>query len=324
MNTHTLERTDDGWRCSVCLWDWKQPPVSRCPGIPRMSAAWLLTYTQLHKKGLKPVDRDKPDACYYRSSTKEFIWLYDERLALPRRKETEAQKEGHKRAWATMQEQYRCSRCETVPDSLADLKRFHKGGLCENCAEWLAYEEEQRELEEHIETAHHEAVTWAMSMTRERDDWVLLDTETTDLYGYVVEIAVIDAHGRRLFQSLVNPRWRVAPAARAVHGISDSRLAEAPTLPDIWSEMWEAIGRRTLLIAYNAAFDRETVERDAKRWLLRFPAVEWECAMLQYAAWFGEWSDYHGDFKWQRLPGGSHTALGDTIATHRLIQRMAG
>jgi len=58
MESHVLERIQGGWRCSVCLWDWKRSPVSRCPGVPRMSAEWLLTFTQLHKKGLKPVDRD--------------------------------------------------------------------------------------------------------------------------------------------------------------------------------------------------------------------------------------------------------------------------
>ena len=323
MKAHTLEKIPSGWRCTVCLWDWKQAPDSRCPGVPRVSADYLLTYTQLRKKSLKPPDRDKPDACYYRYSSKEFIWLYDERQALPRRKETEAQREGHKRAWATVQEQYRCPQCGRAPDSLAELSWFHKGGyLCVNCAEWQAYEDEQRQIDEDIERAHRETSQWAAEMLT-RDDWVIIDTETTDLYGYLCEIAVIDSRGHILFHSLVNPKWRITPGARAVHGLSDKQLASAPTLPEIWSELWEAIGRRTLILSYNADFDQSTIERDARRYLLRMPAVEWECLMIAYAGWYGEYSDYWHDFKWQPLLGGDHSALGDARAALDLLQGMA-
>ena len=96
------------YRCTVCLWTWKAAPGSNCPGIPRRSAPYLLTYTQLHKKHLKPLDRSKPDACYYQRSTREFVWLYDERVALPRRQDTEKQRVAPEKAWATTQEKYKC------------------------------------------------------------------------------------------------------------------------------------------------------------------------------------------------------------------------
>jgi DNA polymerase-3 subunit epsilon len=45
--------------------------------------------------------------------------------------------------------------------------------------------------------------------------------------------------------------------------------------------------------------------------------------MRQYAAFVGEWNEYHGNYRWQRLPGGDHSALGDARATLSLLKRMA-
>jgi hypothetical protein len=50
--------------------------------------------------------------------------------------------------------------------------------------------------------------------------------------------------------------------------------------------------------------------------------IEFNCAMEQYAAWCGDYSEYHGNFRWQRLNGG-HRALGDCRATLDLIRGMA-
>jgi hypothetical protein len=45
--------------------------------------------------------------------------------------------------------------------------------------------------------------------------------------------------------------------------------------------------------------------------------------MRQYAAWVGEWSERHGDWRWPRLPGGDHTPVGDGRATLALVRRLA-
>ncbi|NJL65352.1 MAG: hypothetical protein HC903_30705 [Methylacidiphilales bacterium] len=48
------------------------------------------------------------------------------------------------------------------------------------------------------------------------------------------------------------------------------------------------------------------------------------CAMHYYSQYVGEWNDYHGNYKWQKLPGGDHSALGDCHATLKIIKQMAG
>jgi len=48
----------------------------------------------------------------------------------------------------------------------------------------------------------------------------------------------------------------VSASSRAKHGISDEELAAAPTLPEIWPTVQEALRDRATLVAYNADFDR--------------------------------------------------------------------
>jgi DNA polymerase-3 subunit epsilon len=45
--------------------------------------------------------------------------------------------------------------------------------------------------------------------------------------------------------------------------------------------------------------------------------------MLAYSKYVGEWNDYRKDFKWQKLQGGDHSALGDCRATLEVIKKMA-
>jgi DNA polymerase-3 subunit epsilon len=47
------------------------------------------------------------------------------------------------------------------------------------------------------------------------------------------------------------------------------------------------------------------------------------CAMMFYSQFVGDWIDYRGDYKWQKLPGGDHSALGDCKATLKIIEEMA-
>jgi hypothetical protein len=51
-------------------------------------------------------------------------------------------------------------------------------------------------------------------------------------------------------------------------------------------------------------------------------APAWECAMRRYAAYVGEPSK-RGGYRSQKLSGGDHSALGDALATLRLIKEMA-
>ncbi len=168
-----------------------------------------------------------------------------------------------------------------------------------------------------VSTEAGAALRWARAM-REPGAAVILDTETTDLDGYVVEVAVLDAAtGQVLLDSLVNPGCPVHPEARWVHGISDAELADAPPLADVWPQLLAATEGRTVL-AYNAEFDHTTVLRHARRDGLDpahlADADRWSCLM-------GRRSDWLMRRRWLPL-GGGHRARGDCEVAFELLAAM--
>lgn len=180
------------------------------------------------------------------------------------------------------------------------------------------------------------AAEWARAALAD-DRAVILDTETTDLRGYIVDIAIIRAtDGEVLVNTLLNPDRPIEPGARAVHGISDADVAGAPTFEAIWPWLIGKIAGRRVLV-YNAEYDRARLQQEMNRRILTAAAVDgrdlrgelpdlgtWECIMLQHAQWVGEWNDYHGNYRWHKLTGGDHRALGDCRAARARLIEMAG
>lgn len=271
----------------------------------------LQTFSQLRANHLKPQDRRQADG---------FIWckdawtpLYDSQVAIPRRKMTDAQKLAHLATWKKTQEKYTCQYCGAAPAHLADLKRCVPGA-CTWCFE-------QRQHWAMLDEDHQDAIRSARELLS-RSDVAVIDTETTNLDGVAIEVAVVDLAGTTLFHSLINPECPVSPGARAVHGISDLKLAEAPTLPEVWPRLVAALDGKKLLLAYNADFDEGILSYSARRYNLPELAQKWRCLMRLYAVFVGEWSDYHKSYRWQPLNGG-HRALGDALAALDLLKDMA-
>jgi hypothetical protein len=335
MRRHQLEEISEkgGYhcRCKVCQWKWKSEKYIKqlCPGISRYGThnsfpegVKLYTFTGLKEIGMKPADREKPDGCYLHEISHEFVYLFDVNKAIKKRQQTEKQKAARAKAWETTQERYRCIKCKNAPDSLSGIKYFSKGGMCETCEEWATYEAEQERIATMITEDHQEAVDWATDLLT-KQDFVILDTETTDLtVRRLVEIAVIDSAGRVLFQSVINPECRISEDAQAIHGITSEEIVSAPTLPEIWDDLVAILSKVGTIITYNAEFDKTALTWHAKHYKLDVPEWRWECLMLQYAAYWGDYSEYWGNYKWQPL-GDSHRALGDCLASLKLLQDMA-
>jgi DNA polymerase-3 subunit epsilon len=78
------------------------------------------------------------------------------------------------------------------------------------------------------------------------------------------------------------------------------------------------------VVIYNAEFDTRLLDQTCQRYgldVLTDGGIKFECAMLWYAQFVGDWSDYHGGYRWQPL-GGGHRALGDCQATLGVIREM--
>lgn len=176
--------------------------------------------------------------------------------------------------------------------------------------------------------ARRQAVDWARDLLkRDPASWVILDTETTGLGNdaQVIQIGVLDGRGNILMDNvLVKPTKPIPSDATAVHHITNAMVQAAPAFPDILPQLRDVIAGK-LLVIYNAQYDMRLLAQSSKAHGIPVSlGIEgYTCAMLRYAEWFGEWNGYHGSFRWQKLQGGDHSALGDCRATLDVIRNMA-
>ena len=153
---------------------------------------------------------------------------------------------------------------------------------------------------------------------------VILDTETTDLYGEIIEIAIIDIEGNTLLNKRIKPQGTsIHPKALETHGISLKMLENEPQFKDVYADIQVVLKDKHVVI-YNADFDLRILASDCKlAGLPMFSYASSSCAMLIYSQYIGDWNDYHGNYRWQRLPSGDHSALGDCLATLKVLREMA-
>jgi DNA polymerase III subunit epsilon len=165
---------------------------------------------------------------------------------------------------------------------------------------------------------------WARELLT-RDDWVVLDTETTglDAGAEVIDLAVLDRNGTVLLETLLRPLRPIPAGVTRIHGLSDTQVQDAPTFPDIWPTLQALLAGRTI-VAYNVAFDARLLRQTAARHGL---ALTWRaeaCAMRHYAAYqrarpcsLESACLRHG------IPAGGHRAVADCRATLALLDVIA-
>ena len=152
---------------------------------------------------------------------------------------------------------------------------------------------------------------------------VILDTETTGLYPCeIVQIAIIDLQGKTLLNTLVKPTRKIELGAAAIHGITENTVINAPTFKEIYEQVKSIINKKTVLI-YNADFDGSVLDLCCEVYGLSKFKYDELCIMHLYSEFVGEWNDYHNSNKWQKLPGGDHSAVGDCLATLEVIKYIA-
>lgn len=135
---------------------------------------------------------------------------------------------------------------------------------------------------------------WIPEQLLEPGVGVILDTETTDLDGRIIEISIIDAAtGTVLMDQLISP----------------DDLATAPTFTQVRPRLEDVVADRVVM-AWNAPFDRERIEAEYALAGLDAPAWPWCCLMRLEASVMG--------CQWRRLDG-PHRGLGDVIAARRRL-----
>lgn len=154
-------------------------------------------------------------------------------------------------------------------------------------------------------------------------DTIFLDTETTGLNrdgsDRIVEIAILDAAGSPLMDTLINPGRRIPPEASKVHGITAGMVGSAPRIEDIENRILDIVAGKHLVI-YNSAYDLPFLPAMVQS----APALV-DCCMERFAAHYGDWNSYHGNYKWKPLDfaarfigyqwtGTAHRAMADALA----------
>lgn len=152
----------------------------------------------------------------------------------------------------------------------------------------------------------------------------LLDTESTGLDedDEVLEIAIIDETGATLLHSYVRPERHIAwPDAERVNHISPDMVKDAPTAAELAPRVREIFANADEIVGYNVFFDLNLL----RAWDVNTDDKKHVDVMQIFAAIYGDWNDYFGDYQWKSLSTAAdyyklndykpHDALTDVKAT---------
>jgi DNA polymerase-3 subunit epsilon len=174
---------------------------------------------------------------------------------------------------------------------------------------------------------HANARKWARDILS-RNDWVILDTETTGLANTseVIQIGVLAPDGSTLMDQLCRPIGRIGAKATEIHGITSQDVRSAPRYVEVHSTLKELVRGKTV-IAYNAVFDSRLLRQTAEKHGTDQLGAIWDCCMVQYNQFVGEQRST-GGYRYQKLPRGDqhaelHGAIGDCRLTLEVIRLMA-
>lgn len=187
------------------------------------------------------------------------------------------------------------------------------------------------------EEDYKQSVEWARTIL-EKNNWCILDTETTGLNSsdQIVQIGVLSSSNLEGFQTYVKPTVSISAEASKIHGITTEQVENASYFEKVFMDVWKMVGSKDVII-YNAEFDIKLIRQSLKPrgYQIAFPTSDRRgcrifinggsihCAMDYYSQYVGDWNDYYGNYRWQKLPGGDHSALGDCKATLAIIKEMA-
>jgi DNA polymerase-3 subunit epsilon len=139
----------------------------------------------------------------------------------------------------------------------------------------------------------------------------------------MVEVAVVGADGRLIFESLVRPSGRPSRDARRVHGLDSDMLRVAPD-PGIVLPRLALLLQGRLVYGFGATFDRRTLELAYQRQGLRYPGCRWSCVLDRYIQVRGFSASLRTacEIETIRFPSGPHRAAVDAILAWQLLMKL--
>lgn len=168
----------------------------------------------------------------------------------------------------------------------------------------------------------------------------IIDTETTGLGtdAEIVEFSAISASGEVLLDTLIKPVKPIPDDVVKIHGITNEMVENAPTWADVHDHVMQILAGNKPVI-WNAAYDTRLIRQTAALYNqasseLNALLLNSQCAMLRYAKFWGDFDDYRGSYRWQRLEaaarqqgviveGTAHRALCDVKTTLAVMKAVA-
>lgn len=203
-------------------------------------------------------------------------------------------------------------------------------------------EQERQEIEEKLNyyqglVERLTKLTKELYPKKEYPKEIVIDTETTGLDMFedeLLQVSIIDTDGNVVFDSYFKPiRHSEWYEAQAVNNISPAMVADAPSIYEKAAEINAIISQADLVIGYNVDFDLMML---ANSGVISTKGVKSYDVMEQFAEIYGEWSEWHQNYKWQSLAraaeycgydwsrqnGKEHNSLADCFATLFVKQNM--
>jgi DNA polymerase III subunit epsilon len=169
----------------------------------------------------------------------------------------------------------------------------------------------------------NKAIEWAKSILDRPNEYYILDTETTGLENpEIIELGVIDLAGNEIINQRFCPDSGISGKATQIHGLTHEILENEPEFYSIMDRLEQIVFQRQVLI-YNFYFDHTAICQTYEFYNTVIPSFSGDCVMHWYSQFCGEWNEHRGNYRWQKLPGGDHSAIGDCRATLAVIKHMA-
>lgn len=107
-------------------------------------------------------------------------------------------------------------------------------------------------------------IGWAQAIVAMRLCSLKIDTTGLTPDDEIVRIAVVNGQEQTTLDLLVKPTRSLSGTASAANGLSDADLATAPTLPEVWEAIRDALSGSYVLV-FSQGFDEKLLDAAAKR-----------------------------------------------------------